>query len=128
MKEKNIYNIDKSAHYFVLMHPLELVFIPFMGYVMGLKSSSSKAKWVECIIVEDRYKVDDNYKVTLKSINENYGTETYYQMDFDTALKCGDIVKKTDNNWHKEKVKLYTHFYKDIFLVTDADTVVFNEK
>lgn len=124
--EKNIYNIDKNAHYFVLMHPLEKIVVPYMGFAVCFKSSDSREKWVECVVVEDRYKVDDNYKITLKAIDENYGSETFYQMDFKTALKCGDIVKKTDNNWHIEEEIWYTPLCGAAYIVTSAYKVVYN--
>lgn len=60
-----MYNIDKSAHYFVLMHPLESV----LG-LMFYTSSNTREKWVECEVVEERYKVEDEYKVELRSIEQ----------------------------------------------------------
>jgi hypothetical protein len=96
---ENYYNIDKTAHYFVLMHPLEGIpgFITFT-------SSNSREKWVECKIVEDRYKVDDHYKVELQSIEPGYGSRVFYQMDFNQSLESGYIVKKTSNKQHVEEI------------------------
>ncbi len=86
----NIYGIDKKSHYFVLMHPIELY-----GPV-AIKSSGTREKWVECVIVEESYKVDDGYKVELRSIEEGYGKETFYQEDFISLLNSGSVVVKKE--------------------------------
>lgn len=86
MKNRN--TIDKNAHYLVKMHPLESC----LG-VIFIKSDSTEAKWVECKVVEERYKVDDNYKIELRAINTKYGKETYYQEDFMALIRSGDIIK-----------------------------------
>ena len=84
------YNIDKNAHYLVKMHPLE----NFMGIVY-FKSDSTKAEWVECIIVEEQYQVADGYKIELRAIDKRYGKESYYQEDFIALVKEGAIIKIT---------------------------------
>lgn len=81
--------ISKDAHYFISMHPLEG--IPELG--LFYKSSNTLEKIVECEIVEDRYKIDDGYKVTLKALDENYGFEHYYQSDFVSLIERGIIIK-----------------------------------
>jgi len=45
-------------------------------------SSSDEAKVMEAKIVEDRYKVGNGYKITLKPIDKKYATSDFYQMDF----------------------------------------------
>ena len=88
----DVKNIDPKKRFFVLMHPFELV-SPLLGGLY-LKSSNSRPKWIECYIDESRYKVSDGYKITLRAIDERYGSETYYQDDFISAL--GDfILEKT---------------------------------
>ncbi len=91
--------IDRDAHYFLLMHPLEYLVIPGFGMVW-YKSDSTREKWVECKIVEDRYKLSDNnnYKIELKSIEEGYGKEILYIEDFVSRLNSGYIVKKTSQD------------------------------
>lgn len=90
------YKIDKNKHYFVLMHPLEC----FCG--IAFTTSTSREKWVECEITEERYKIDDGYKVELKSIEPGYGKEKFYQDDFKSMINKGFIIEKTSKN---QKVK-----------------------
>ena len=61
--------IDRNAHYFLLMHPLEGVAIPGYGAIV-YTSSTTREKWVECEIVEERYKLEEGYKVELRSVEE----------------------------------------------------------
>lgn len=93
--------INTNKRYFVLMHPLEIV-SPLLRITM--KSSNSREKWVECYIDESRYKVADGYKVTLKAIDERYGSESFYQCDFISLLKAGRIIEKTNFAQHTEEV------------------------
>lgn len=94
--------INKDSHYFILMRPLE--YMPLLG--LAFTSSSSKEKWVECKIVEDRYKLSDNYKVTLEALEEGYGREHYYQMDFESLLEKGYIIEKTSPNQIVKEITL----------------------
>ena len=85
-----INQVNPDAHYFILMHPLETTGLP------GLYATSSltRAKWVECIVDEKHYKLEDGYKVELRSIEEGYGREAFYLEDFlDLKIK-GYIVEK----------------------------------
>lgn len=83
------YKIDKTKHYWVLLRPLQ----KFMG--ICFTSSDKPLMWTECEIDESRYKVDDNYKITLRSLNPEYGYEDYYQSDFLSLMKEGFIVEAT---------------------------------
>lgn len=83
------HNIDKNSHYFILMHPLEK-FGP-----ITIKTSTSHEKWVECEVDETNYKVNDGYKIELKSLEKGYGSEIFYQEDFISFLeKKIKVVKK----------------------------------
>lgn len=114
-----MYNIDKSAHYFVLMHPLESV----LG-LMFYTSSNTREKWVECEVVEERYKVEDEYKVELRSIEPGYGKETFYQCDFNSLLQSGLIVKKTSDDQHVEEISWIEPLCGAANLVTSAYVLV----
>ena len=46
------------------------------------KSNGTREKWVECEIVEERYKLDQGYKIELRALDEKYGKETFYIEDF----------------------------------------------
>ncbi len=89
--------VDRDAHYFVLMHPLEGIYIP--GYFsVFYTSNTTREKWVECVIVEENFRVDDGYKIELRSIEPGYGKETFYLDDFLKDLKNNyRIVKKEPN-------------------------------
>lgn len=50
--------------------------------MIAYTSSFDEAKVVEAKIIEDRYKVGNGYKLTLKPIDKKYATSDYYQMDF----------------------------------------------
>lgn len=97
MMEKNYRNIDKDAIYFCLMRPIERL----MGF--SFTSSDTPFEWFECKIDESRYKVEDNYKITLRALN-NEAYEHYYQDDFLSLMEKGLIVKKTSNKLHAEYV------------------------
>ena len=83
--------IDKNAHYFTLMHPLEAFMIPGYGAIV-MTSSDSREKWVECVVVE------------LRSIEEGYGKEEFYIEDFISLEKLGYIVKK-EPGLHCEEIE-----------------------
>lgn len=93
--------IDKNKHYFVRMRPINIV--PLIGWCYT--SSSDPEKWVECEVVEDRYKVEDGYKITLQSIEDGYGREHYYQTDFDSLLRSGFVLEKERESQHVELIK-----------------------
>ena len=75
MMKKNYRHINKDIHYFCLMLPIRRI----LG--VAFTNSSDAEEWFECYVDEDRYKVDDNYKITLRDINHN-AYEHYYQDDF----------------------------------------------
>lgn len=86
--------IDRNAHYFVLLHPLEITLVPPYGAIVST-SNMTREKWVECVIDEERYKLDEGYKIELKSIEPGYGRENFYIEDFLSNLESGyRIVKK----------------------------------
>lgn len=119
----NRYNIDKKGRYFVKMHPIDYIFVPGFGTMAIGKSSLSREKWVECKIVEDRYKVDENYKITLESIEQGYGRETFYQSTFVSMLKDGDIIKKTGENQHVKEIQWIEPLCGLVYIVHNAYVV-----
>ena len=108
-KEKNPYNINKDSHYFALMNPL---------CCGGLFADGNKHDWVECEIVEDRYKVDDGYKVTLKPLDPNYAYEHFYQSDFIALMEAGHIIEKTNDNLHIEYEEERIPLFGDVYIVS----------
>ena len=81
----------KNLVFYVPMRP-----ISYAGLIPGIafKTSNSEECVVECRIDETRYKVSDNYKVTLKCIDERFGKEHYYISDleqlFDSSRENDD--------------------------------------
>lgn len=92
---RDISMIDRNAHYFILMHPLEGFDID--GISFRYVSNRTREKWVECEIVEDRYKLEDGYKIDLKSIEPGYGRESFYIDDFIQFLNNYRVFKKEPN-------------------------------
>ena len=116
VKEK----IDKTKHYFALMRHLE--YVPIIGW--AFTSSTTPERWVECEIVEDRYKVDDGYKVTLRAIENGFGQEHYYQSDFESLVEQGYIIMKTKEHQHVEDVSWIEPLTDLAYLVHTASVVV----
>jgi hypothetical protein len=94
--------IDKTKHYFAKLAPIDYI-LPW-GWAM---TSHGNETWCECEIVEDRYKLSDGYKVTLKPLSQGFGWEHYYQSDFESSLRSGHIIEKTRDNQHVEYVEWY---------------------
>lgn len=55
-------------------------------------SSSDDKVDVPCIINEDRYKIEDNYKITLVSIYEGFGKQNFYISDLEGSIESGKII------------------------------------
>lgn len=97
--EKNRNHINKDIHYFCLMRPINT----FMGMI-SFTSSDDPLMWFECYVDEECYKVDDNYKITLRDVN-GCAYETYYQSDFLQLMYEGLIIPKTSDDMHIEYVQ-----------------------
>lgn len=97
MCEKNCNHINKDIHYFCLMRPIQSIF------GIGFTSSSDASEWFECYVDEEQYKVEDNYKITLRAI-DGRAYEHYYQDDFLSLMWKGFIVPKTSDDIHVEYV------------------------
>jgi hypothetical protein len=93
--EEKLKQIDRDAHYYVLMHPLEG--FNLNGVEIRYCTNRTRAKWVECEIVEENYKFDDGFKIELRSVEPGYGKETFYTDDFISCLAQDRIVKKVPN-------------------------------
>ena len=96
--KKNYRHINKNIHYFCMMQPIST----FMGMI-SFTSSDDPMMWFECYVDEERYKVDDNYKITLRALN-GYAYEHYYQDDFLQLMYEGLIIPKTSDDMHIENV------------------------
>lgn len=83
--------INANIHYFALMNPL---------CCGGLFADANKFDWVECVIDESIHKVADEYKVTLVPLNPNYASRDFYQSDFQSLMRQGSIIEKTNDTMH----------------------------
>ena len=97
----NYRNINKGLHYFCLMQPIDYSFAPFG---IAFTSSANEPVWFECAVDESRYKVDDNYKITLRALN-GCAYEHYYQDDFLQLMYEGLIIPKTSEDMHIEYIQ-----------------------
>lgn len=95
--EKNSNHINRDTHYFCLMRPIQSLF------GIGFTSSSDALEWFECYVDEERYKVEDGYKITLRAI-DGRAYEHFYQSDFLQLMWGGSIVPKTNEDIHVETV------------------------
>lgn len=69
------------------MRPLKRI-LGFIAY----KSSNDPEVIVPCVIdTTSRYNVNDNYKVTLKSTLDGYGTEHWYISDLTQSIRAGHV-------------------------------------
>ncbi|MDT3387232.1 MAG: hypothetical protein LIR46_05640 [Bacteroidota bacterium] len=113
-EEKKSYDIDKNSHYFALMNPI---------CDFGFFADASICDWVECEIVEDRYKVDEGYKVTLKPLDSNYASRHFYQCDFISLMEKGYIIEKTDDSFHIEHEEIYIPLTDTVYLVYNGNYI-----
>jgi hypothetical protein len=89
-----------KIRFFVPMRQVNVV--PFIGW--GFTSSTDPEYLTECYIDEDRYKVDDEYKITLRACDPYFGYEHYYQCDLAGLITSERIYIKEDGE-HVENVK-----------------------
>jgi hypothetical protein len=78
---------DDFKEFLFLIHFLPIRTVLFISYT----SSNDETVLVPCEIVEDRYKVKDRYKVTMKSIYEGFGQKNFYQSDLMSLIQSGSI-------------------------------------
>ena len=74
---------DKDVYCIWPMQPLHRV-----GPI-AFTASSDGFVYVKCRIDERRYKVADNYKITLQPEDKTYSYEHYYWMDFVSHMRSG---------------------------------------
>lgn len=88
--------IEIGKRYFVKMRPLRV--IPIIGW--AYTTTSDMGKWVECEVVE----IEEDYKLKLQSIEEGYGSRSFYCMDFEASVRNGYIIEKTRPDQHVELI------------------------
>jgi hypothetical protein len=70
----------------VPMRPVHSVF-----GLIAYTSSSDKEEMKLCRIVEERYKLEDNYKIELRAEDSRFGKEKFYISDANIMIKDGTI-------------------------------------
>lgn len=114
----------ENKKYMLKMSRLEPV--PMLG--ICIKSSNAEEHWVSCHIDEERYKLEDGYKITLKADNPIYGYEHYYQEDFISLLKRGIIVDVTGKDTKiEQRVKVINLGGKAISVIPYETLIVSEE-
>ena len=59
--------------------------------LISLTSSSDPEIIVPAKITEERYKLKDNYKITLKSVYDGFGSDHFYISDLESLIESGTI-------------------------------------
>lgn len=88
----------RNMHFFAQMEGVRS--IP----ILGIGISDGNCTWRECVIDEERFPLEENYKITLRAIDGSYGYEHYYMMDFLSMLEQGAILVTNQNNAHVEHI------------------------
>ena len=109
--------IDKNSTYFVKMKPTHSYF-----GLIKFTASSDLDVWTECKIVEDRYKLDDGYKLTIESL-DGFGKDDYYQSDFKSLVRSGDIIERTSDTQHVEFIKWAESITPNVHVIHEANIV-----
>lgn len=98
-------NEYKNKLFIIEIEPKNFLFANDRIYLNPLKSDFYL---VPCKIIEDRYKVAEGYKVSLKPIDEYselFGRRDFYQTDFNSLVNDGHIIIVNENE--KIKIKPY---------------------
>ena len=75
-----------NCMFLVPMRPVRTYFS-----LISLTSSSDPEIIVPAKITEERYKLKDNYKITLKSVYDGFGYDHFYISDLESLIKSGTI-------------------------------------
>lgn len=76
----------ENCLFLVPMKPVRTVF-----GLISYTTSSDEDFVVPAEISEERYNVDKNYKITLKSIYKGFGEEHFYIMDLEQLIDQGTV-------------------------------------
>jgi len=85
--------------------------------------SNNNETWVECKINEDRYKVEDGYKITLKALDPRFTYEHYYQSDFESLVKSGCILLKEKGSTCVKHIR-WVEPLGNVLIMHEADIVM----
>lgn len=86
--------------FLIQMHPLEGNM--FFTYT----SSDSPLHWVPCSVHEERYKLRENYKITLRPTIPGFPDDHLYQSDLATMVGAGHVLVLDQNrSWQSQVPK-----------------------
>ena len=119
IKENIIDKGVENVRFFAQMETIDFI-IPCFGLAV---TSSSNSTWTECKIDESRYKVTEGYKITLKSLDERFTYNHYYQSDFESLIKSGSIIVKDNDLMRVEHIK-WAEQCGSVMIVHEADIIV----
>jgi len=108
----------ENVRFFAQMEQIEAILPWGMAMV-----SSNNTTWVECKIDEDRYKVEEGYKLTLKSLDPRFTYNHYYQSDFESLVKEGCILIKDNEDAYIEHIKWSEPLFGNVCVIHEADVV-----
>jgi hypothetical protein len=93
----------------------------------GLSITGDKYSWVECKINENRYRVDDGYKISLEPLDTIHFTwEHYEQSDFMKLFERGSILVKTKEEQSVQHITMAEYLCGSVYIIHEADIVVDN--
>lgn len=76
----------ENCLFLVPMQPVQTIF-----GLISFTSSEDEEKIVPAKICENRYKVEEDYKISLRSIDPKYGVQHYYKYDLRQLIDQGSI-------------------------------------
>lgn len=94
----------QKIRFFVPMFPVHSI-IGFCSYTCF----TDPEYLTECFIDEERYKVEEGYKITLKSINHMFGYKHFYQCDLESLINQKKVYIAEDSEiieqfWYDEPI------------------------
>lgn len=69
----------------------EVALRPVRRFIFNYTSSNDPEVKVLCKIVEERYKLKDNYKIELRAENQTFGKQAFYLTDLNSLINHGSI-------------------------------------
>lgn len=87
-------NIEIGKRYFLKMRPIHT--LPYVDW--NYTASSDREKWVECEVINNEIRIE------LLPLEDGYCIERYEQLDFESLVKSGLIIEKTNDKQHVEEI------------------------
>lgn len=108
----------ENVIFFIPMKPLKTIF----GF--SYTTSSDPDFFVPAVIdPTSRYKVEENYKITLVSTLDGFGHKTFYISDLEDLIKNGSIKMYTDARLVWTKVEKLQNENECLKILTENDDV-----